>query len=164
MSPFIAPLVGTFVFAAVGTASAGTPSRAHLRLIAVTEREIRALRGADGQPTQQPATLTPRPGSYDALIRPIVMRNAEGIRATRPAAVSVPAVEAVRGARTAFLDTLPQRGSEIVLAVDDAAPRIWACVSPPVSTPARRPAAAPTGRGRRRVSLASRVPRRGRRW
>lgn len=118
--------------------SANTPDqRRTMRLIAVTDREILALRGADGQPTYQPATLTPRPGSYDALIQPVVVRNAEGVALTRPAAVSVPTVEAVLVVRTAFLASLPQRGSEVVLAVEDAGPSIWARVSPPVVTAAR---------------------------
>lgn len=123
--------------------SANTPDRRRtMRLISVNEGALRAARGSDGRPMYRFEPIRARFGSYDSLIDPA---RAPESRAVRPGSVTVPVVDAVLFARSEALDALPGRGSELVQAVEEAGPAIWARVSPP-APPQRAEAAATTRR------------------
>lgn len=110
--------------------SANTPDRRRtMRLVNVDERALRVARGSDGRPMYRFEPIRARFGSYDNLIDPA--RDPES-RAVRPGSVTVPVVDAILFARGGALDALPDRGSELVRAVEEAGPSIWARVSPPV--------------------------------
>ena len=104
--------------------------RRAMRLIAVTQPELRNLRLADGQPIYRFEQIDGRSGAYDNLLDLRSAPPREARRGIPPSAVTVPVVDAVLVVRRDFLASLPSRGSEIVAAVEDAAPRIWARVSP----------------------------------
>ena len=111
--------------------SANTPDgRRAMRLVSVTVPELRGMRLADGQPIYRFEQITARSGSYENLLDTRVAVNAEGRRFVQGGSVTVPVVDAVLVVRRDFLAALPGRGSEIVSAVEDAGPAIWARVSP----------------------------------
>lgn len=122
--------------------SANTPDkRRTMRLISVNEPVLRAARGGDGRPMYRFEPIRARFGSYDNLIDPV--RDPES-RALRPGSVVVPVVDAIVFAREEALAALPSKGSELVKAVEEAGPAIWARVSPP--PPQQRAEAPPSGR------------------
>ncbi|MBD0271509.1 MAG: hypothetical protein ICV73_06225 [Acetobacteraceae bacterium] len=109
--------------------SANTPDRRRtMRLVGVNEPVLRGARGSDGRPMYRFEPIRARFGSYDNLIDPV--RDPES-RALRPGAVMVPVVDAVIFAREDVLAALPDKGSGLVRAVEEAGPGIWARVSPP---------------------------------
>ena len=125
--------------------SVNTPDRRRaMRLIGVNEPVLRNVRGSDGRPMYRFEPIRARFGSYDNLIDPVRDPETGG---SRPGAVVVPVVDAVIYARAEVLAALADRGPELVQAVEDAGPGIWARVSPPVGqrgeAPARRRQDAP---------------------
>lgn len=111
--------------------SVNTPDgRRTMRLLAATNPELRSLKLADGQPIYRFEGIDARSGAYEHLLdpRPVTMRD--GKRSAQPGSVTVPVVDAVLVVRRDFLARLPGRGSEIVAAVEEAGPAIWARVSP----------------------------------
>ena len=111
--------------------SANTPDgRRTMRLLAVSYPELRGLRLADGQPIYRFEGIDARSGSYENLLDPRPGPLRDGRRTVQPGSVVVPVVDAVLVVRRDFLARLPGRGSEIVAAVEEAGPAIWARVSP----------------------------------
>jgi hypothetical protein len=117
--------------------SVNTPDRRRaMRLISVNERVLRSVRGSDDRPMYRFEPIRPRFGSYDNLIDHA--RDPEtGV--SRPGSVMVPVVDAIIFARVEALGALADRGSELVQAVEEAGPSIWARVSPPVGPRAEAP-------------------------
>ncbi|MBI0537616.1 hypothetical protein D9599_18825 [Roseomonas sp. KE2513] len=111
--------------------SANTPNRRRtMRLVTASKPELRGLRLADGQPIYRFEGIDARSGAYENLLdpRPGPLRN--GKRGIQPGSVTVPVVDAVLVVRRDLLARLLGRGSEIVAAVEEAGPAIWARVSP----------------------------------
>ncbi len=118
--------------------SVNTPDRRRaMRLVGVNEPVLRKVRGGDGRPMYRFEPIRAAFGSYDNLIDPV--RDPE-TGAARPGAVVVPVVDAVIYARAEVLAALADRGPELVQAVEDAGPTIWARVSPPVGQRGEAPA------------------------
>ncbi|WP_052402342.1 TAXI family TRAP transporter solute-binding subunit [Muricoccus aerilatus] len=111
--------------------STNTPDgRRTMRLVAVSNPELRGLRLADGQPIYRFEGIDARSGAYENLLDPRSGPLRDGKRPVQPGSVVVPVVDAVLVVRRDFLARLPGRGSEIVAAVEEAGPAIWARVSP----------------------------------
>jgi len=104
--------------------------RRAMRLVGVTSPELRSLRLADGQPIYRFEQIDTRSGAYENLLDPRTPPARDGRRSNQTGSVTVPVVDAVLVVRRDFLGRLPGRGSEIVAAVEDASPAIWARVSP----------------------------------
>lgn len=111
--------------------SVNTPDgRRTMRLLSVTNPELRSLKLADGQPIYRFEGIDARSGAYEHLLDPRQVTMRDGKRSVQPGSVTVPVVDAVLVVRRDFLARLPGRGSEIVAAVEEAGPAIWARVSP----------------------------------
>src|SRR5215217_1489999 len=117
--------------------STNTPDRRRsLRLVAVDEPAARRWRGGDDRPLYRFEPINAGFGSYDNLIDP---ERDPQTGASRPGSVEVPVVDAVIYAREEALAALGERGPQLVRAVEDAGPAIWARVSPPVGGRPPRP-------------------------
>ena len=111
--------------------STNTPDgRRTMRLVGMAYPELRGLRLADGQPIYRFEQIDARSGSYEHLLDPRPGPLRDGKRVALPGSVTVPVVDAVLVVRRDFLLRLPGRGSEIIAAVEEAGPAIWARVSP----------------------------------